>query len=529
MAYTRRRRTTPNANKKNYDSSGKRTFTSTPTKTTTTSTPTKTTTTRRPKTTASNTYDYDPGLIYDPARNKRDLTKTSVRTPAEGYTPIGDHMDASADIEGKQILAYYGDMWNKATTQEEKNRWHNLAEEFRMKNYGYLGGVDGSQQIPIGTGGEHVASEVTPEEMTYLKTPEARDWMYGFTPDKAAAKLESVQGLVDKYMEGLNIDEEAILGKFQDATRAEYQTKGEELRGAESRFADMLGQTGFEAADAIRRANAAAVATGASRGAQAAQELSAMLGLQEQGTEAATELGQARALLGTQEAEALAKDVTEAATYADAAKMGVGGLARDIYTADTQFGVGQMDYVAALESQLQNMRGMLAEAGIISETDIYEADQQLAGDQLRLEGQKYSADKSYQSYTDSAKINAAARNIASGTATTQEKEDYLSILNSYVADGSPTAKAAYITAITRGNTSDEALKYAEESWNAAVKAGKVDTITSAEPFPRGGISERGADWIAPYDEFYKDPANRGSRIQWPEEGSELDIRLRGAK
>ena len=93
---------------------------------------------------------------------------------------------------------------------------------------------------------------------------------------------------------------------------------------------------------AIRRANASAVATGASRGVQAAQELASILGLEQESTMAATELAQARANLGLQEAEALSKDVMEALTYADDTKYKAGQIARDLYTADTQFNVGHL-------------------------------------------------------------------------------------------------------------------------------------------------------------------------------------------
>lgn len=46
------------------------------------------------------------------------------------------------------LLGSYGDKWNAATTQEEKDYWHGKAEELR-ESYGYLGGDDGSEYLPI--------------------------------------------------------------------------------------------------------------------------------------------------------------------------------------------------------------------------------------------------------------------------------------------------------------------------------------------------------------------------------------------
>ena len=46
------------------------------------------------------------------------------------------------------LLKSYGDNWNAATTQEEKDYWHDQAEILR-NSYGYKGGGDGSEYIPI--------------------------------------------------------------------------------------------------------------------------------------------------------------------------------------------------------------------------------------------------------------------------------------------------------------------------------------------------------------------------------------------
>ena len=79
-----------------------------------------------------------------------------------------------------------------------------------------------------------------------------------------------------------------------------------EYEATANKFYEQMYGTQATALDTIRkRNNAAAVATGASRGIQAANELSAILGLQETNTQTASELAQQRNLLADQEGAAL--------------------------------------------------------------------------------------------------------------------------------------------------------------------------------------------------------------------------------
>lgn len=68
------------------------------------------------------------------------------------YTPKGAGSDyyAGQKMNGSDqaLLKSYGDKWNAAATQEEKDYWHNKAEELRT-SYGYQGGTDGSQYIDL--------------------------------------------------------------------------------------------------------------------------------------------------------------------------------------------------------------------------------------------------------------------------------------------------------------------------------------------------------------------------------------------
>ena len=80
---------------------------------------------------------------------------------------------------------------------------------------------------------------------------------------------------VKKYVDYAQqqVDEQAILDKYNAATLAQFNLQREQNRQAENQFYNQMYNTQRTAMDTIRQSNAAAVASGASRGVQAAQEL----------------------------------------------------------------------------------------------------------------------------------------------------------------------------------------------------------------------------------------------------------------
>lgn len=68
------------------------------------------------------------------------------------YTAIGKGSDYYAgqtmSQKDQDLLSSYGDKWNEAGTQEEKDYWHGQAEALR-EQYGYSGGMDGSDFIAL--------------------------------------------------------------------------------------------------------------------------------------------------------------------------------------------------------------------------------------------------------------------------------------------------------------------------------------------------------------------------------------------
>jgi len=97
---------------------------------------------------------------------------------------------------------------------------------------------------------------------------------------------------VKKHVDYANqqVDEQAILDKYNAATAATFNVQKETNRQNENKFYNQMYNTQKTAMDTIRQSNAAAVSTGASRGIQSANELSSILGLQTESVASATEL-----------------------------------------------------------------------------------------------------------------------------------------------------------------------------------------------------------------------------------------------
>lgn len=108
------------------------------------------------------------------------------------------------------------------------------------------------------------------------------------------------------------VDEQAILDKYNAATAAQFNVQREQNRQAENQFYNQMYNTQKTAMDTIRQSNAAAVANGASRGVQAANELSALLGLQQESVQSATEIAQANRQTAQEETAAVLENVLKA-------------------------------------------------------------------------------------------------------------------------------------------------------------------------------------------------------------------------
>lgn len=164
----------------------------------------------------------------------------------------------------------------------------------------------------------------------------------------------TIQPSVKKYVDYAQqqVDEQAILDKYNAATIAQYNIQREQNKQAENQFYNQMYNTQRTALDTIRQTNAAAVSSGASRGVQAANELSALLGLQSESVASATELAQANRQTAQEETAAVLENVLNAYQQATQEKQQLISQAIESASVDAQEAANQ---VAAAEAETNRM------------------------------------------------------------------------------------------------------------------------------------------------------------------------------
>ncbi len=103
------------------------------------------------------------------------------------------------------------------------------------------------------------------------------------------------------------LDRNKLLALYNQAAKTQYDVGNTEYEQAFNEYGRGLNSAQDSYIAAMRQANANAIASGAARGTQAANELSTMLGLQQQSVSGATDLANQRAQLGLDYAKALSE------------------------------------------------------------------------------------------------------------------------------------------------------------------------------------------------------------------------------
>lgn len=252
---------------------------------------------------------------------------------------------------------------------------------------------------------------------------------------------------------GLTYDANVLESKFNNATKAEYEALKGEYANTENAYYRNMYNTQNSSIDAIRKANASAVATGASRGMQAANELSSILGLQQTSQEGATELANARNDLYTKEQAAYKQNVLDAIKQANETGLALGNLNANLYASDTQFDVGQMDYYAQLEQAMKSLMAAQEQA----EANRYGADQNLAGVRYQADASVRAAEASRPIYNYSYGSNSGGSGGSGGGSTSTAKAK--------AGDPGPILEATKGKYISPGDTS----KYTSKSSSSTAK------------------------------------------------------------
>lgn len=186
------------------------------------------------------------------------------------------------------------------------------------------------------------------------------------------SRIPSVTDLANTLGVNFTYDRDEIEKIYQDATKAALQM--EQNSGAERNYYNHLAAAQNTALDTIRQQYGQAVASGASKGMQAANMLSAILGTTQTTNEEATQLAQDRQTLVNKYAQQMRQDSIDALNYSNDMGNSIGGLAHQLYndmiqqkTAELSYNQGintdAAGYAASKYTADANLSGALAGTG----------------------------------------------------------------------------------------------------------------------------------------------------------------------
>lgn len=156
------------------------------------------------------------------------------------------------------------------------------------------------------------------------------------------AKAQSVNDLANTLGVEFTYDRDEIEKIYQDATKAALQM--EQANGAERKYYNNIAAAQNTALDTIRQQYGQAVANGASKGMQAANMLSAILGTSQTANDEATQLAQDRQTLVNKYAQQMRQDTIDALNYSNDIANTIGGLSHQLYNDQIQQKTAELSY-----------------------------------------------------------------------------------------------------------------------------------------------------------------------------------------
>ena len=281
------------------------------------------------------TYNYNAAPATTSSRTGSTRAVGSVSKTAQG---IIDQMNANS-------LLWHSDPTNRKTYEQQNQVLSNqLAALAETDGSGGITAYSPTYNAAAGTW------TVTPQyqsaqQQTQLNTQ---------NPTANSAVLSGLE-LGDKY--GLNYNMDSIKAILDAATQAQYALKNQRYGQTENTFYNQMNNTQATALDTLRQSQAAAVATGASKGMSAANELSAILNLQNTASVEANTLATGKQNLATEETQAYKDNASTALTTSNTVKQAVAQLAQTKYGYDTQGYAAQLSYLSALQDALAQKYG----------------------------------------------------------------------------------------------------------------------------------------------------------------------------
>lgn len=238
----------------------------------------------------------------------------------------------------------------------------------------------------------------------------------GYTPaeytDVVNPEVMSLQMLQQVLGSNINYDFNSIKNIYDQATKTGYEI--EQQSGAEKSYYKHLADAQNTALDTIRNQYSGAVATGASKGMQAANRLSTILGIGNTANEEATQIAIDKQTRANQYAAEMAKNAKDALSYSNDQQSNLASLSRQLFNDQIQQQTAQLAYnqgintdtanAYAARTQAQgNLNGSLANtvAGIYNNNQSATASLQAAIEQAQAT--KYAAEQQRSKYAKKTK------------------------------------------------------------------------------------------------------------------------------
>ena len=254
---------------------------------------------------------------------------------------------------------------------------------------------------------------------------------YGTAINPTDRKLMDI-GQISSQYGNINYDQDTIEGIYRQATDAKYAAQRADYQRTANQYYSKLGTAQNALLDTLRKNNAQAVASGASRGMSAATQLSSILGMSQQTAGDALLLAQEERALTDKHAAEQAQNTRDALEYANQQKMAVGTLGANLYATDANKYIGELGQKATIDA-----------ANTSASATGYAADKALEGARYTADsnyaGTRYNADKNYAGTEYAANANQSSARLSADATKYAAQMGYAS--NKYQSDAAYQTQA----------------------------------------------------------------------------------------
>lgn len=289
-----------------------------------------------------------------------------------------------------------------------------------------------TQQIGKLTGVKHQYDELN-------RTPRTSG---GGVPTVQKPKMMSISDMANLW--GITYQQDDILKIMKDATNAKYSQYTTDVKQNNELVTNQLSDQYQQYSNLVRSNRSNAASNGVSKGMAAAQEIMALLGAQQTGSEVMTEGARLTNELNNNWASQLAADEYNALQQSNATKSAMAGLAVNANANDVQLAAAQ----AALQATLAEITGNKDIATI------------------NKEASEYNALKNYEANVYSADRNYDAQALYGGGGSSQT--DFQKNVSFFMGEGMTLAQALLAMGLDEKTIKQMGLKLGEQTTNNVV-------------------------------------------------------------